>query len=344
MKRGTTLKRRTDTTLTLERKMVTHHDVLTWDLERCVGCQIGPEICPKDALSHTGGTVVDGHLATKLSVDVDPQSCVFCGMCVVMCPVNAISLTLNGERHVPVQAYEAFPEIIESTTFDPTVFDWSLKDFVIENCPGNVISYDEEAQTLVIDYPHCIRCRQCEVASNGAFTVEQPWEGTVTLRREACVEGCFACADICPTRALHVNDEGELVLADYYCIKCGACMQICPVKPIIEMEDVVLQSQGVTQVKSVPRITNAEALPIYVERWRVRHHPVQSGTWIQALAKLADDKASMVEIERKRAIKRRDLIVALKGDRELQEREARRRDELLRALKGGEEHVDKAKH
>jgi len=40
MKRGTTLKRRTDTTLTLERKMVTHHDVLTWDLERCVGCQI----------------------------------------------------------------------------------------------------------------------------------------------------------------------------------------------------------------------------------------------------------------------------------------------------------------
>lgn len=121
-------------------------------------------------------------------------------------------------------------------------------------------------------------------------------------------------------------------------------MQICPVKPIIEMEDVVLQSQGVTQVKSVPRITNAEALPIYVERWRVRHHPVQSGTWIQALAKLADDKASMVEIERKRAIKRRDLIVALKGDRELQEREARRRDELLRALKGGEEHVDKAKH
>lgn len=344
MKRGTTLKHRTDTSLTLERKMVTHHDVLTWDLERCVGCQIGPKICPKDALTHTGGTVVDGRLETKLSVDVDPQTCVFCGMCVAMCPVNAISLTLNGERYVPVQAYEAFPELIESNTFDPTVFDWSLKDFVIDNCPADVISYDEEAQALVIDYPHCIRCRQCEVASDGAFTVEQPWEGTVTLRREACVEGCFACADICPTRALHVNDDGELVLADYYCIKCGACMQICPVKPIIEMEEVVLQSQGVTQVKSLPRITNASELPIWVERWRVRHQPVQSGAWIEALAKLADDKASMVEIERKRAIKRRDLIVALKGDRELQEREARRRDELLRALKGGQEHVDRDKH
>ena len=74
--------------------------------------------------------------------------------------------------------------------------------------------------------------------------MEQPWEGKVTLRREACVEGCFACADICPTRALHVNDDGELVLADYYCIKCGACMQICPVKPIIEMEELGLAERG----------------------------------------------------------------------------------------------------
>jgi formate hydrogenlyase subunit 6/NADH:ubiquinone oxidoreductase subunit I len=343
MKRGTTLKRRTDQKLVLERKMVTHHDVLTWDLERCVGCQIGPKICPKDALSHTGGSVVDGHLASKLSVDVDPQTCVFCGMCVAMCPVNAISLTLNGETTVPVQAYEAFPTLVESNHFEPDGFDWNLKDFVIDNCPANVISYDESAETLVVDYAHCIRCRQCEVASDGAFTVEQPWEGTVTLRRNNCIEGCFACADICPSRALHVNDAGDLVLADYYCIKCGACMQVCPVKPTIEMEEVVLHSQGVTQVVSLPRITNAAELPIWVERWRVRHAPVQSGSWVAALAKLADDKANMVEIERKRAIKRRDLIVALKGGRDLQEREAQRREDLLRALKGGEAQIGRSK-
>ncbi len=135
MKRGTTLKRRTEQTLTLERKMVTHHDVLQWDLDRCVGCQLGPKVCPKDALSHVGGAVVEGRLATKLLVDVDTEKCVFCGMCVAMCPVNAISMTLDGESHVPVQAYEAFPLLIESQTFDPDAFDWSLKDFVIDNCP-----------------------------------------------------------------------------------------------------------------------------------------------------------------------------------------------------------------
>ncbi len=344
MKRGTTLKRRTDQELVLERKMVTHHDVLTWDLERCVGCQIGPKICPKDAITHTGGAVVDGRLASKLLVDVDPETCVFCGMCVAMCPVNAISLTLNGESNVPVLAYEAFPVLVESNHFEPEGFDWNLKDFVIDNCPADVISYDESAKTLVVDYPHCIRCRQCEVASDGAFTVEQPWEGTVTLRREHCVEGCFACADVCPTRALHINDAGELVLADYYCIKCGACMQVCPVKPLIEMDEVVIQSQGVTQVKALPRVTNVAELPVWVERWRVRHAPVQSGSWVQALAKLADDKATMVEMERKRAVKRHELIVALKGGRDLQEREAQRQDELLRALKGGEAHAGKAQH
>ena len=60
--------------------------------------------------------------------------------------------------------------------------------------------------------------------------VVQPWQGSVELRREKCVEGCLACADICPTRALHIDEEGELALADYYCIKCGACMQVCPIK------------------------------------------------------------------------------------------------------------------
>ena len=337
MKRGTTLKRRTEQTLTLERKMVTHHDVLQWDLDRCVGCQLGPKVCPKDALSHVGGVVAEGHVATKLLVDVDTEKCVFCGMCVVMCPVNAISMTLDGESHIPVQAYGAFPLLVESQTFDPDAFDWSLKDFVIDNCPTNVISYDESQHALAVDDVHCIHCRQCEVASDGAFHVEQPWEGTVTLRREECVEGCLACADVCPTRALYIDDAGELVLADYYCIKCGACVQVCPVEPVLESYEVMLHSQGVTHVKQLERIANTEELPIWVERWRVRHTDVQSGAWVEALAKLADDKAMMVEIERKRAIKRRDLIIALKGGkkrREHEEGEASRHEELLRALKG----------
>ncbi len=318
VRRGTTLKHRTDDKLVLERKMVTHHDVLTWDLKRCVGCHIGPLVCPKDALSHVPAVVEEGCLIKMASVDVDPETCVFCGMCTVTCPTTAITLTLNGESSIPVQRFEAFPELLNAITFDGEVFDWSRRDFVIENCPTDVIRYDEEQETLVVDEEHCIYCRQCEIASDGAFQVEQAWQGSVELRREKCVEGCYACADICPTRALYIDDDsGELLLADYYCIKCGACMEVCPIKPETEEYEVTFESHGITHTRTRERVTNVAELPIWVERWRISHTEVQSGAWVAALVRLADDKAGMMELGRKRALKRRDLLLALKGGRDL---------------------------
>jgi 4Fe-4S ferredoxin len=324
-KRGMTQKRANEREIVFERAMVTRHYVMTWDLDRCVGCQIGPLVCPKESAIRVEGEIVDGRLAKKPSVDIDAETCVLCGICEVMCPKNAITLTINGEPENPVLVYEAFPELVQSTKFDGEAFNWKRKDFVIDNCPTNVISYDEKEKTLVVDQEHCIRCRQCEVASEGAFTVVQPWEGSVELRREKCVPGCLACADICPTRALHIDDPStgsgqvELALADYYCIKCGACMQVCPVKPTYEDYEVTFESRGVTKTVVHQRITNTDELPILVERWRVKHTPVQSAAWIEALTKMADDKAGQVEIDRKGALKRRDLLKALVGGRALLE-------------------------
>ncbi|MDY7076529.1 MAG: 4Fe-4S binding protein [Chloroflexota bacterium] len=315
--RGLTHKRSNEHEIVIERAMVTRHYIMTWDLDRCVGCQIGPLVCPKDAVIHVEGEIAGGQLAKKPSVDIDPDTCVLCGMCEVMCPKNAITLIINGERENPVLTHEAFPDLIQSTAFDKKEFDWSRKDFVIDNCPTNVISYDEEQDTLVVDDEHCIRCRQCEIASDGAFQVVQPWQGKIELRSEKCVEGCLACADICPTRALYINEDGELTLADYYCIKCGACMQVCPVKPEYEEYEVTVESQGVSKTVVHQRITNADELPIWVERWRIRHQPVQSAAWIEALSKMAEDRAGAVEIDSKRALKRRDLLKALAGGRAL---------------------------
>ena len=311
--RGLTQKTRTATEMVLERAMVTRHYLMHWDLERCVGCQLGPLVCPKDALTHIDAVLEDGRMLQKQSVDVDPSKCILCGECVEVCPVNAIAMTINGKVENPVIKFEAFPTLLQSTTFDAEAFDWKKKDFVIENCPTNVISENKADHTLDVDDVHCIRCRQCEVASDGAFNVLQPWQGSVVLKRELCDESCLACADICPTRALHIDENGELVLADYYCIKCGACVQICPVEVQYEEYEVTVESQGVTKVVKHQRVTNAENLPIWVERWRVRHQPLKSGAWVQALLQLADEKAEMVEIDRKRALKRRDLILALKG-------------------------------
>ena len=186
---------------------------------------------------------------------------------------------------------------------------------MIDNCPTTVISYDEKDKTLVVDDPHCIRCRQCEVASDGAFKVEQPWQGKVELRREKCVEGCLACADICPTRALHIDEErrtgaGRLLLHQMRRVYADLPGQSRNSKRFRSSRR---KHMVLVKPLSIQRITNADDLPVYVERWRVNHTPVVSGAWTSALERLADDKAGMVEIDRKRALKRRDLIMALKG-------------------------------
>jgi len=311
--RGKTIKTRTQHTMTLERPMVTRHYLMTWDLDRCVGCQMGPTVCPKDALTHVEGEIVDGRMVVKPSVDVNPDLCVLCGICVEVCTVHAIEMWVNDKPENPVLTYDAFPEVRGHLTFEREAFDFALKDVVIDNCPTNIISYDEEKDTMAIRHEDCIRCRQCEIASNGAFKVTQRWQGSVELRRERCVEGCLACADVCPTRALHINDEDELVLADYYCIKCGACMHACPIKPAFEEQEYTFESQGLTLTRTFQKLVNPDDLAINVERWRTQPTDIKSAAWIEALRKLSDDKASAVEIDRKRALKRKDLILALRG-------------------------------
>ena len=227
--------------------------------------------------------------------------------------MHAISITINDQPENPVLKYNTFPEIRGNLTFDRDAFDFSLKDLVINNCPTHIISYDEDKDTMVVKYEDCIRCRQCEVASKGAFQVTQRWQGSVELHRDRCVEGCLACADVCPTRALHINSEGELVLADYFCIKCGSCMHACPIKPEFVEEEFTFESSGVSVTRTYQKLVNPEALAIKVERWRTQPTDTKSGSWIEALRKLADDKAGAVEIDRKRALRRKDLIVALRA-------------------------------
>ena len=312
MKRGSTIKHSSPQEIVIERKMITYHDVLTWNLDYCVGCQICTLTCPKDALSHVPAKVENGRMIQIGHVDVDPEKCIFCGMCVPTCPKHAIRLTVNGEEKIPVQDYDTYPEIIATIAFSPENFNWERKDFVIENCPTHAISYDDIDETLVVNESSCIHCRQCEVASEGAFAVTQAWEGKVDLKNHLCVDDCLACADVCPTRALHITESGDLALADYYCIKCGACMNICPVEPVYETCEISFESQGTMFKREREELQNASELPILVERWRIKHEPVESAAWLQALMRLADDKAGMVEIDRKRALKRKDLLSALK--------------------------------
>ena len=109
-KRGLTQKRKDEHRMVLERAMVTRHYLMTWDLDRCVGCQIGPLTCPKDALTHVDAVLENGRMVTKQSIDVDPEKCILCGECMEMCPVSAIDMTVNGQPENPVITLQRLPD------------------------------------------------------------------------------------------------------------------------------------------------------------------------------------------------------------------------------------------
>lgn len=292
MKRGTTIKRTDDQSLELDRKMITRSHLLTLIRQRCVGCELCTAVCPQEAMALVKGVVENGQLVERPTIDIDPDKCNFCGMCVVVCPVNALSMLVDGEAHIPVWDFEAFPELIKEIKWDGANLLKSAADKVVEVCPTDVITVEARrdkkgkvtaVKSVQVDTSNCIYCKQCEVASPETFQATHPFEGIIHLQRSLCPSGCQACADICPSHALFMED-GNLMLDDRFCVYCGACTGVCPAP---------------------------EAL--LVRRHRVRHTPVKSGAWIAAVEKLISAEMAAQELDMKSQAKRRSVLEFMPG-------------------------------
>ncbi len=292
MKRGMTVKLTDDQSLRLDRKMITRSHLLTLIRQRCVGCELCAAVCPQEAITLTKGTVENGRLVQRSTIDIDPDKCNFCGMCVVVCPVNALEMLVDGKAHIPVWDYEAFPQLTKEIQWDGAKLPMTAVDKAVEVCPTDVITVQARrdkkgkvtaVESVQVDTSNCIYCKQCEVASPEAFAATHPFEGLIRLERSLCPAGCQACADICPSHALFMQGN-NLVLDDRFCVYCGACQQVCPAP---------------------------EAL--LVRRHRVRHTPVKSSAWVAAVEKLISTEGAAQELEQKSQGKRKSVLEFMPG-------------------------------
>jgi ferredoxin len=93
-KRGMIVTYEKDGMRILERRLLGRLYQLVYDPSSCDGCGICVKLCPKDAIEFS-----EPWEKIKISSD----RCVFCGACTLACPLEmAIQLFINGERRAPI--------------------------------------------------------------------------------------------------------------------------------------------------------------------------------------------------------------------------------------------------
>jgi ferredoxin len=64
--------------------------------EKCNGSGTCARVCPKGPKIWK----IEGNGKSKKAYVIDASFCLLCGMCVTMCPVNAITISFGRDEHV----------------------------------------------------------------------------------------------------------------------------------------------------------------------------------------------------------------------------------------------------
>lgn len=276
MSGGVTVRRSRDEIL-LKRSLLTREYVLSLNKNLCDGCGVCVDNCPKEAIKWNPPIVVDGHLSKKPKINFLVDSCIFCGECAAICPLDALRMEIDGEEISTIVKNEAFPVLYKEIKVANEKCKLECNFICERECPTNAISAkaantkrkNAPAVNVTVNESLCIYCKRCEWACPlGAIAVKKPFMGKIELNTDICPKGCGACVDICPAHAVQLDENGKPVVSLNFCIYCFACQKVCP--------------EGAVKV----------------ERNWIFHSDVRSAVWLTALKKLTSIETVSKEVAR----------------------------------------------
>jgi 4Fe-4S ferredoxin len=293
------LKTESENKLIIERILHAKSYSLTLDRDRCVGCGICVEVCPREAVQIKKMPRAEGEKAKPPIIDIDEQKCQYCGICNAICPFGALEHKVNGKPWIAVVEAESFPKLIRNIQIDTEKCEVGCVECE-KFCPLNLIkvkirTHEGEAVTgfesktkkensvvaMDLDKDHCPCCRICEIkCPYDAISIQKIFHGTLKINQEKCPKGCRDCLDVCPiTGALYLAEDGKVHVNEVYCVYCGVCKIVCPEEGALELN-----------------------------RTYIRHTPVRSGAWNKALEKLTSTKEMSKELRAKGLTKTRESV------------------------------------
>ncbi|RLF15915.1 MAG: hypothetical protein DRJ97_02645 [Thermoprotei archaeon] len=189
---------------------------LTLIIDRCVGCGLCVSLCPTQAIALGPVKEVASGRIEAPLITIDESKCVVCPICSSVCPTHALKVNIEGGRE--------YPRIKGSLSLDE---EKCLPCHLCERvCPREAI----KAEVKVVKKDELVKYHE-EVGERA--------EGKITVNLERCCY-CGLCEDLCEAiKIVWVKPEppgfkpGLTVLVnEQLCDYCGLCEKICPVDAI----------------------------------------------------------------------------------------------------------------
>jgi 4Fe-4S ferredoxin len=283
--------------LVIELVLHTKSYSLKLDKKKCVGCGVCMKICPREAIEVTRILKTKGEKAKSPRVTFSEQKCNYCGMCEAICPFGALNTKIDGKHVVSVVNTESFPKIKREIIVDES--KCGLDCLEIENpCPLDLI-------TIRV-------CTPNEEVSDGFLkSKKKNLKVKVDIDKKSC-PCCRYCETKFPDGAIHIEKMfyGSLRINGKKCPKgCRDCVDVCPIPDVLcFINNKVQVNDSHCVYCGACKIVCPEENALELNRTRIHHSEVRSGAWNKALEKLASTNAVTKEMQNKNAKKLKKVI------------------------------------
>jgi len=292
-------KTETDNELTIERVLHAKRYALTLDRRLCTGCGICMEICPREAIEIKKFAKVDGIKLKPPAMDIDEEKCHYCGMCDPICPFGAIKVKVGGEHLISVVETESFPQLIRDIDVDTNRCGLDCVECE-EACPLELIKVSVQTQDGKT-------AKDIE-----SWPDKENLKVAVDIKKDLC-PCCRLCEFRCPEDAIRVRKmfHGTIKINHEKCPKdCQDCLDVCPITGALYLSEdgKVRVNESCCVYCGVCKIVCPEEDALELQRTLIRHTPIRSGAWNKALEKLTSTKEMTKELQAKSTMKTKETV------------------------------------